>query len=290
MKTAPIPANDFERLRALYALNLLDSKPDQSFDRITRICRELFDVPSTAVCLVDENRVWLKSMQGINVCEIPRSTSICGHTICTETTDVPNSRLVLISDMLKDQRFEDNPLVVDGPKIRMYMAFILQSADGLNLGTLCLMDSKPRLVTKHEKELLIDLGLILQERLNELAIDANFDLEHVAMVSNITTRVFEDMELQLKKRGVSVTEWRVLDKVIQSDAATPTKISKKTGLSPSQISKTIGILESKGLIERKFNVSEDRRVTQLECNERGKDIWQYGQRIGDKVVDLLREQ
>ena len=76
MKIAPIPINEYERLRALYALNILDTKPDEAFNRITRICKQLFNVESSAVCFVDEERVWFKSIQGIKASEIPRSTSI----------------------------------------------------------------------------------------------------------------------------------------------------------------------------------------------------------------------
>ena len=290
MKIAPIPVNEYERLRALYALNVLNTKPDEVFNRVTRICRELFHAESSAVCFVDDERVWLKSTQGISATEIPRSTSICGHTICQAVSTDVNSRICEITDTKQDARFEDNPLVMDEPKIRYYMAFILQSTSGENLGTLCILDKEPRKASDQERRLFIDLGLMLQEKLNEIAVDSNFNLEDVALVSNITYRVFEEMNTLLKKRGISIMEWRVLDKVAQLQIATPSKISQQIGLSPSQISKMIGNLESKGLIERMFNVDDDRRVTQLKCNKRGRDIWQYGQRIGDQVVNQLRDQ
>lgn len=290
MKFAPIPVNEHERLRALYALDVLNTKPDEVFNRVTRICRKLFNTTSSAVCFVDSESVSLKSKQGISAAEIPRSTSICGHTICQEVSADVNSRICEIPDTEKDIRFKDNPLVMDEPRIRYYMAFILQSTTGKNLGTLCILDKEPRKASDQERKLFIDLGLMVQEKLNEITVDSNFNIEDVALVSNITYRVFEEMNTLLKKRGISVMEWRVLDKVAQLEMATPSKVSQLIGLSPSQISKIIGILESKRLIERIFNVDDDRRVTQLKCNELGKDIWQYGQRIGDQVVNQLREQ
>lgn len=293
MELAPIPVNEIERLRALYALEILDTKPDELFDRVTRIARELFDVLITAISFVDKDRIWFKSIQGLEGSEISRCTSFCGHSICLKTTDNLDSRILEISDTQQDSRFSDNPLVIGEPGIRYYMGFVLQSGTGENLGTLCLLDTHARNSSEQERKLLVDLSLMIQGRLNEMTVStitSNFNFEDVAIVSKIAQNVFDEMNALLKKRGICIGEWRVLDKVAQSDFATPSKICQQIGISPQKLSRVLEILEAKGLISRRYNVNEDRRKIKLECNELGQELWRYGKMVSDRVVNQLREK
>ena len=113
MLEPPLPPDEAMRLAALRSLNILDTPAEERFDRITRLAQRLFDVPIALVSLVDTNRQWFKSCQGLDASETPRSISFCGHAILE---DGP----LIIEDATKDQRFADNPLVTGPPDIRFY--------------------------------------------------------------------------------------------------------------------------------------------------------------------------
>lgn len=161
MKTAPIPDNEKERLAALHALLILDTPPEQRFDRITEFAASEFEVPIALISLVDENRQWLKSSVGLNVCETSRDIAFCAHALLsTEPLIVPDAR--------EDERFHDNPLVSGPPHIRFYTGAPLVLSPGVIAGTLCLIDTKPRQLDEVELAILgtlRDLAVAeLQER------------------------------------------------------------------------------------------------------------------------------
>lgn len=288
MKDAPIPPTEKSRIRALHSLELLDTGPESIYERTTLIAKQAFNVPMACVCLVDSSRVWFKSAQGVDIAEIDRDISICGHAINQSITDDPVSRLFEINDTKTDLRFIDNPLVLNAPMVRYYLGYVLQSIEGENLGTLCIMDTHPRATNKNDQSLLIELGKMIDERLKEIQRSYNLDFDDVAVASNVVYRVFEEMEAMLKKKGISLAEWRILDKVAQSNFATPTKISKQLNLATSQISRALELLEAKGFISRIRSVENcDRRLVKLECNEEGRELWSYGKRLGKEVVGKL---
>lgn len=289
MKHARIPITEINRIRALHSLNLLDTGPEIIYERTTLIAKQAFNVPMACVCFVDESRVWFKSAQGVDIPEINRDISICGHAINQSVTDDPASRLFEITDTKSDSRFVDNPLVINEPKVRYYMGYVLQSIERENLGTLCIMDASPRTANENDKNLLIELGNMIDERLKEVQLANSLDFDDVAVASNVVCKVFEEMEALLRKKGISLAEWRILDKVAQSNFATPTKISKQLNLAASQISKTLELLEAKGFITRIRSIENcDRRLVKLECNEEGRELWSYGKRLGNQVVGKLR--
>jgi diguanylate cyclase (GGDEF)-like protein len=157
MKAPEIPADEQERLSTLRSLNILDTAPEERFDRITRMARRLFAVPIAVVSLVDENRQWFKSCFGLDATETERRISFCGHAILQQ-------QALIIEDALRDERFFDNPLVTGDPNIRFYAGQPLKSLSGQPLGTLCIIDRAPRNFEKEELELLADLaGMVEQE-------------------------------------------------------------------------------------------------------------------------------
>jgi hypothetical protein len=150
------PPNEVERLRQLHEMGILDTPPEERFDRLTRIAKRLFDVPIATISIIDEDRQWFKSNQGLDAAEGPRDTSFCGHAILGED-------VFLIPDTTQDQRFHDNPLVTDDPNIKFYAGFPLRSQGGAKLGTLCVIDKKPRSFEKDDIKLLEDLARMVEE-------------------------------------------------------------------------------------------------------------------------------
>jgi len=122
MKEAPIPITEIDRMRALHSLNILDTSPEKIYERTTLIAKQAFNAPMAYICFVGTCRVWFKSAQGVDIPEIGRDISICGHAINQIITDDHASRLFEITDTKSDSRFIDNPLVINAPKVRYYMA------------------------------------------------------------------------------------------------------------------------------------------------------------------------
>lgn len=158
MLAAKIPDCDPTRVASLKALNVLDTAAEERFDRLTRLALRLFDVPMALVSLVDEDRQWFKSAQGLNASETPRDVSFCGHVVY-------DSRMLVVNDTLQDPRFADNPLVTGEPNIRFYTGYPLQDAKGQVMGTLCILDTKPREFSASDVDTLRDLAEMAEREL-----------------------------------------------------------------------------------------------------------------------------
>lgn len=158
MLIAPPPHNEEARLGLLRSLGVLDTPAEEGFDRITRIAAQLLDVPITLVSLVDEKRQWFKSKIGLDVCETSRDIAFCAHAL-----HVPD--ILLIEDALTDVRFHDNPLVTGSPHVRFYAGVPLRSEDGLALGTLCAIDTRPRQLSTKTLEAFKDLARMVERDL-----------------------------------------------------------------------------------------------------------------------------
>ena len=156
MTTYPIPPNENERLNVLHALNLLDTPPEEVFDRITRLVARVLDVPIALVSLVDTDRQWFKSRVGLDAIETPRELAFCAHAIVQTSP-------MIVPDATLDERFADNSLVTSNPNIRFYAGVPLRSVSGLSIGTLCAIDSKPRKLNADEINILIDLAAVISK-------------------------------------------------------------------------------------------------------------------------------
>ncbi len=157
MQPAPLPPDESGRIATLHALRILDTEPEERFDRLTRIARTMFSVPIAVVSLVDENRQWFKSKAGLQVQETPRDISFCSHAILKE-------EVLCVEDALKDERFYDSPLVTSEPKIRFYAGCPLR-VGGYTMGTFCIIDNKPRTLSTEELWLLKDLAALAEQNL-----------------------------------------------------------------------------------------------------------------------------
>jgi DNA-binding response OmpR family regulator len=157
---APVPEDEERRLAALRRIGILDTEPEERFDRLTRLAAALFDVPIALVSLVDRDRQWLKSHYGLDVSETPREVSFCAHAI------LDRDEVMVVPDSLLDPRFADNPVVTGEPRVRFYAGCPLILLGGSCAGTLCLVDTRPRELSEDEVQLLQDLGALVQRELS----------------------------------------------------------------------------------------------------------------------------
>lgn len=174
MHVPPTPINENTRLNTLRALHILDTSPEERFDRLTRLAKRLFGVPIALVSLVDADRQWFKSCVGLNASETSRDVSFCAHAILGD-------EILMVPDTFADERFHDNPLVTDSPNIRFYAGCPLTVPNGSKLGTLCLIDTKPRGLDEEERELLRDLARMAEQ---ELAAVQLATLDDLTLLSN----------------------------------------------------------------------------------------------------------
>jgi GAF domain-containing protein len=137
MIAAPIPTDDERRLQALREMLILDTPPEERFDRVVRFAADEFDMPIVLVSLVDLERQWFKARVGLDVCETDRESSFCGHAIA-------KPQVMVVEDTHLDERFHDNPLVLGPPHIRFYAGATLQLPGGEIVGTLCMIDRQAR--------------------------------------------------------------------------------------------------------------------------------------------------
>ncbi|QDF75584.1 MULTISPECIES: sensor domain-containing diguanylate cyclase [Shewanella] len=169
-----LPANERERLHALRTLKILDTSHEERFDRVTRMAKRMFGVEISLVSLVDENRQWFKSKQGLDASETPRDISFCGHAINQDG-------LFIIPNAIEDVRFADNPLVTQEPNIRFYAGYPLKLRQGIKIGTLCLIDSKPKHLNEEDKQLLNDLGAMIEQEIRSIQLAT---LDELTLISN----------------------------------------------------------------------------------------------------------
>jgi diguanylate cyclase (GGDEF)-like protein len=151
----PRPPDDAERVAQLRSLAILDTDPEERFDRVTRLAQRLFGVPIALVSLVDADRQWFKSKQGLDATETPRADAFCTYAILGD-------EVLQVQDATTDPRFADNPLVLGAPEIRFYAGCPIEGPDGAKLGTLCIIDSQPRQLTDSDLGLLRDLAEMVE--------------------------------------------------------------------------------------------------------------------------------
>ncbi|WP_083469301.1 MBL fold metallo-hydrolase [Methylobacterium variabile] len=140
---AEIPAREAERLAALRALHLIDTPPDESFERIVSLAARALDVPFAAVSLIDGDRQWMKAARGFPERETPRDAALCAHAVALAEREGGEAPLV-VPDALADPRFADSPAVAGPPGLRFYAGQPLVLRDGRCIGTLCVADTRPR--------------------------------------------------------------------------------------------------------------------------------------------------
>ncbi len=151
------------RLSALEPYDILDTPPEEAFDRITRLTTRLFGVSMATVTFLDGHRQWFKSRQGIEACETEKGQAFC-------KTTVELSEPLVVTDTLTDDRFKNNPLVLGPPHLRFYAGTQLRTGDGTAIGTFCAMDTKPREFDAEDLRTLNDLAAIVMDELELRAV------------------------------------------------------------------------------------------------------------------------
>lgn len=157
MPSAPLPPDEPQRLDALRRLLILDTPPEERFDRIVSFAADEFDAPIALVSLVDRDRQWFKARVGLEVCETSRDAAFCAHAIL-------EPEVMVVEDALADPRFADNPLVLGPPHIRFYAGSPLE-VHGRRVGTLCVIDVRPRRFDATDAAILRGMRTLVEEAL-----------------------------------------------------------------------------------------------------------------------------
>jgi GAF domain-containing protein len=144
---SPLPSNEPERLEALWRYGVLDTAPEEAFDELVQLAARICGTPIALISLVDASRQWFKARVGLEAQETPRDASFCAHAL-------HDTKLFIVHDARADPRFASNPLVVGEPNIRFYAGAPIASPEGLNLGTLCVIDRQPRVLDVEQREAL----------------------------------------------------------------------------------------------------------------------------------------
>lgn len=193
MKKPDLPETEEARLKTLEEMNVLDTLPEERFDRVTRMAKNLFHVPIALVSLIDKDRQWFKSCDGLPVTETGRDISFCGHAILGDNTFyIPNA--------LEDQRFFDNPLVTGDPNIRFYAGHPLKAANGEKIGTLCIIDSEPKELNEEELNCLAELANTVEQELCALEYSTLDELTNLSNYQGFKLMAKHYLDFNLKQQ------------------------------------------------------------------------------------------
>ena len=192
MISAELPENEIERLKALERYDVLDTKAEADFDELVKLASQICETPISLVSLIDSSRQWFKAKIGMESNETSREVAFCAHGIL-------KNELMEINDATQDNRFYDNPLVTGDLGIKFYAGMPLTTSDGFNLGTLCVIDTKPKTLTEYQRDALKTLGkqviaqLELRYKLNLLSTKQT-ELENTIQTLNETRTKLIDTE------------------------------------------------------------------------------------------------
>ncbi len=189
MIEAPLPLDETARMAKLRAYDILDTDPEEGFDDLARLASSICGTPIALVSLIDEHRQWFKSRIGLAATETPRRLAFCSHAILEPT------RPLIVPDSSQDERFADNPLVTGHPFVRFYAGSPLLTAEGLALGTLCVIDHRPRQIEPAHLE---SLQILARQ------VVAQLELRKRALELRQATRQTQDAYTQLLQRNEEI--------------------------------------------------------------------------------------
>ena len=188
------PTNENTRLKELLSLNILDTSPEDEYDEITALASQVCEAPISLISLIDKDRQWFKSRHGTRAVETPRDFAFCAHAIMS-----PNS-LFEVSNTITDHRFHDNPLVVRDPYVIFYAGMPLVTSRGHALGTLCVIDNKPKKLSESQRKALKTLSnqvatnLELRKNRVEKNLEKEKQREKSAMLKEMANLISYDLK------------------------------------------------------------------------------------------------
>lgn len=295
MEKSSTHLNEENRLEALKKLQIKYTEKEERFEKITRIARNLFNVQTAFISLVEKDRVWFKSTSGIDVKDERREVSINNYAVGKVTSNQLQSRLLEIENLHSEEQFDSRHYISRDCTVQHFMCFVVQSEDNYNLGTLGIADSKRRSFSSKELNLFCGLGLLTEKELqnssnngaklvdryteiNKKEVFPALYLNNLLALSNKVALIETKFTKILKEFNIKYIEWRILNEIIQYMFVSPQHISHNLVISPSLVSNYLEVLENKGLIVRKhLNKEEgDRRIVHLECTDTGKEVWRNG--------------
>ena len=194
MPPIPNPENEAQRIAALASYNILDTLPERDFEELTLLASEICQAPIALISMIDEKRQWFKSAVGIEITESPRENAFCSYTILN-TKD-----LMIVKDAREDDRFAENPFVKGIPNIVFYAGVPLVNEDGFALGSLCVIDHKPRVLTPSQINALLVIAkqvitkLELQRKIEALEKTNNNLMEANTFIQNFATTAAHDIK------------------------------------------------------------------------------------------------
>lgn len=206
MKKPDNTPDEQARIETLRSLSILDTPPEERFDCLTRMAKRLFGVPIALVTLVDEGRQWFKSCVGLSVSETSRDISFCGHAIL-------GNGLFIIPDTLLDERFADNPLVLNDPYIRFYAGCPLRAPNGYTLGTLCIIDRQSRSFEKEDREALKDLASMVERELLAVQLATLDELTNISNRRGFVVLAQHNLNLCARQKLSATLVFMDLDKL-----------------------------------------------------------------------------
>ncbi|MEH6664747.1 MAG: GAF domain-containing protein [Brevundimonas sp.] len=160
----PVPGNEAQRLVALERSGLVDTPPEDAFDRLTWLAAQTLGMPIALITLLTPTRQWFKSRQGLDMAETPRSWAFCNHTIV-------QNRCLVSEDLSQDPRFSDNPAVARAPHFRFYAGCPITDPDGFSLGSLCVIDTRPNTLDDTRKAILSNLAALVSDEIRLRSTD-----------------------------------------------------------------------------------------------------------------------
>lgn len=154
----PLPSNEPQRLLALERSGLIDTPPEDAFDRLTWLAAQTLGMPISLITLLTPTRQWFKSRHGLDMADTPRSWAFCNHTILQQ-------RCMVAEDLTRDPRFADNPAVAAAPHFRFYAGCPIVDPDGFALGSLCVIDTQPRTLDEDQQAILVNLASLVSNEI-----------------------------------------------------------------------------------------------------------------------------
>lgn len=252
MIKASIPVNEANRIKALESYNILDTLADDNFDSITLIASQICGMPISLVSFVDIERQWFKSHFGTIVQETHRDFSFCAHSILNE------NEIFEVKDLSLDERFHDNPLVVGIPFARYYAGAPLINKDGFALGTLCVIDYKPRELSELQKNILKSLSnqIVAQLEMTKTIRELQFRNEEINRFAYLASH-----DIKAPIRGMKM----LADSILEDNSAILDDVSKLAlnliSNRAGQLTNLInGILSHSVLEEDKLNIEKIRLI------------------------------